>query len=378
MYTLPTSMKSNIENNEFMIQYSQEETRSTLELLRKVWASRKLILKVCGIGAIVGIVVILGTPKEYTASTLIAPESIRRGSSSGMSMLADVADIDMSSSSTTERDAIYPSLYPAIVNSTPFLIRLFDIKVRGQKDSIAITLSQYLRERQRKPWWSVITSAPFRLAGQVISLFGSQSDEDGERVKAKSGINPFRLTRKEAGMAGAIASRINISVDKKKRTITIFVTMQDPLVAAAVADTVRSHLKEYVTEYRTAKTRKTLEYAEKLRQEAQAAYYEAQEKYSRYADANQGLVRLASRAELARLRNEMDLALVIYNQTEQQVQAAKTKLEKVRPVYAVIQPVTVPLRASKPRKMMILAGCILLSGAGSVTWILFRRGFERS
>lgn len=358
-----------------MTQCSQRETWNTLELLRKVWASRKLVLKACGIGAIVGIVVVLGTPKEYTASTLITPERTRRSSSLEMSMLSD---INMSSSPITERDAIFPSLYPTIVNSTPFLIRLFDIKVREQKDSTAMPLSQYLMERQKRPWWRVITSAPSKLVGRVVSLFSSKPDEDGEKVKAKSGINPFRLTRKEAGMAGAIASRINIEIDRKKRTLTIFVTMQDPLVAAAVADTVQAYLKEYVTEYRTAKASRTLEYTKKLRQEAQAAYYEAQEKYTRYADTNQGLVRLASRAELARLRNEMDLALVIYNQTEQQVQAAKTKLEKVRPVYAVIQPVTVPLRASKPRRMMILAGCILLSGAGSVTWILFRRGFERS
>lgn len=64
-------------------------------------------------------------PKEYTASTLIAPEGYRRSASSGMSALANITDIDIRSSTTTERDAIYPSLYPSIVNSTPFLIRLF-------------------------------------------------------------------------------------------------------------------------------------------------------------------------------------------------------------------------------------------------------------
>lgn len=132
-------------------------------------------------------------------------------------------------------------------------------------------------------------------------------------------------------MAGAIASRINIDVDKKKKTIKIFVTMQDPLVAATVADTVQARLKEYITEYRTSKARRLLEYAEKLRKEARAEYYEAQKRYTRYADGNQGLVKLTSRAEQARLRNEMDLAQATYNQTEQQVQIAKAKVEKETP-----------------------------------------------
>ena len=49
-------------------------------------------------GVVIGIVIISGIPKEYTANTLIAPESTRRSSSSGMSALADMAGIDMDSS----------------------------------------------------------------------------------------------------------------------------------------------------------------------------------------------------------------------------------------------------------------------------------------
>lgn len=343
-----------------------------------MWAGRRALLIACGIGFATGVVVVCGTPEEYTASTLIVPEGYGRSSASGISMLAGMADIDMGSGAAgKERDAIYPSLYPAIVSSTPFLVPLFDIKVRGREDSIAIPLSQYLRERQKSAWWSAVTSAPSRLVGMAMSLFGDEKGDDNEDRKGK-GTDLFRLTREEAGMAGAISSRINIGVDKKKRTITIFVTMQDPLVAAAVADTVRARLKEYVTEYRTSKARRILEYTEKLREGAQAEYYEAQEKYTRYADANQGLVRLASRAERARLQNEMDLAQATYNQMEQQVQAARARVKKETPVYAVIQPVQVPLSPSKPRKMMVLAVCIFLSGAGSVGWVLFGKDFLRS
>ena len=129
-------------------------------------------------------------------------------------------------------------------------------------------LSQYLKERQKVPWWNSITSLPAKLIGRTISLFKDTSDENREKTKTK--IDPFWLTREEAGMARAIASRINIEVDKKKKTIKIFVTMQDPQVAATVADTVQARLKEYITEYRTSKARRLLEYAEKLRKEARA------------------------------------------------------------------------------------------------------------
>lgn len=187
----------------------------------------------------------------------------------------------------------------------------------------------------------------------------------------------LQLTREEAAIVRTIASRVKIEIDRKKRVISITATMQDPLVAAIVADTVQARLKAYMTEYRTNKSRKILQYNEKLCKEAQAEYRAAQDRYARFADANRNLAQLTSRAERARLRSEMELAQLAYNRSERQVQAAKARVRKVAPVYTVIQPVTVPLHPSKPNKLLSLAGCILLSGAGGIGWILFARDFIR-
>lgn len=80
---------------------SQEQEINLLELVKKVWDSRKLILRMCGIGAIVGLVIGFSTPKEYTASTLIAPES--RRAYPGKSALVDMEDDNLSSSITGEK-----------------------------------------------------------------------------------------------------------------------------------------------------------------------------------------------------------------------------------------------------------------------------------
>ena len=366
-------MNRNTANKKKVRQSSGQQEIDWLVLFEKIYTSKKQILLTCSIGAVIGLIVALGTPKEYTASIFIVPESSRRATSSGISTLSDVVGTGMNSSSTTERDAIYSVLYPAIIHSTPFLVRLFDIKIRGLKDNTVITLSQYLKEHQKCPWWNSVTSIPSKLVGWCMTMI----QEKPKVEKVNSSINIFQLTREEAAIAGIISSRTSVGIDEtgRRRKITLSVTMQDPQVAAIVVDTILEHLKEYVTEYRTSKSRRMLEYTEKLRKEAQAEYYKAQEKYTRYADINQGLVRQTSRAELTRLRNEMNLALTIYNQTELQVQAAEVKVKKATPVLAVIQPPIVPLTPSKPRKMVILAGCIFLAGAGSISWILFAKDF---
>lgn len=356
---------SNTTTEENVKQPIRKQHLDPLGLIRKIESSRKLVLKVCAIGAIVGLIIDFSTPKEYTANILIAPESnSKKSPSSSVSALAAMAGINMGSSSGT--DAIYPSLYPDVVNSTPFLIGLFHLPVHTQKDSTLMTLAEYMKVHQKSPWWKSVTSAPSRLVSWTISLF-----KDSPKAKmGKKEVDIFRLTPEEAGLAGAIRSRIAIMVEKKTLMITIGVTMQDPLIAATVADSVRTHLQEYVTEYRTGKARINLEYAEKLYEEAYVGYCDAQIEYAQYADANQGLVMQKSRAELERLQHEMALAYAIYNQVNQQMRLARAKVEEITPVYTIIQPALVPLRPSKPNKMIIIVGCIFLSGVGSIGWVL--------
>lgn len=345
----------------------EEQEIDLLELAKKVWNSRMLVLKVCGIGAVIGLMVAFSIPKVYTAEILIAPEtSGKKSVSSGMGALAAMAGVNLGS--TSGNDAIYPDLYPEIVNSTPFLTDLFDIEVHEQKDSTTMTLATYMKDYQKAPWWSSVIGAPFKLLGWTMSLF---KDKEGEEKE----IDPFCLTPGQKAIADGISSNIMITVDKKTMVITLAVTMQDPLIAAVVADSVRSKLQEYVTDYRTSKARTTLEFTEKLTREVQEEYYEAQAKYTRFADSNQGLTMLSSRAELEKLQNEMNLAYNAYNQLSQQLRAAKADVEEVTPVYTIIQPASVPLRPSKPNKMMVLIGFIFLAGVGSVGWILFVEDF---
>ena len=43
---------------------SEEQEIDLIELAQKVWAGRKLVLKVCGVAVLVGLVVAFSIPKE--------------------------------------------------------------------------------------------------------------------------------------------------------------------------------------------------------------------------------------------------------------------------------------------------------------------------
>lgn len=360
-------MKNDMQEN--VPQQADGEEIDLLELARKVWAERKLMLRWCGYAAVVGVIVALSIPKEYTATAVLAPETTTaKNSLGGLGALASMAGINMGS--MTDNDAVNPDLYPDVVASVPFVIELFPIEVESADGGLKTDLYDYLKHRTRRTWWSVAVMAPFKAVGWGMSLFrGKEPESDG------SNVDPFRLKPDEDRIAEALGRRVQVVVDKKNSLVTLSVTMQDPLIAATVADTVMRNLQNYVTDYRTNKARNDLKFTQQLYDESQHDYYAAQQRYARYMDNNQNVVRRLVRTEQERLQNEMTLAYNIYNQMAQQLQLAKAKVQESTPVYAVVQPASVPLKPSKPSKIMILAGFVFLAAVAAAAWILFARDF---
>lgn len=337
-----------------------------LELAHKILQNRRFILKVCGIAAVLGLVVAFSIPKQYTAKVMMAPEvADKSGLSGSMGALASMAGINLGS--MTGEDAISPQLYPKIISSAPFLTGLFDVQVTTKEGKLTTTLYDYLDKHQKIPWWGYIFRIPGTLLDGVYNMFIEK-----DLASSSTKINAFRLTKEQTKMAKVINEAITAFVDKKNDVITLSVTMQDPLIAASVADTVREKLQDAIIEYRTNKARNDLVFAEKLYKESQTEYLKAQKAYADYQDKNMDVALLRYEIESDRLKAQKDLAFSIFNQVSQQLQMAKAKVQENTPAFAVIQPATVPLLGSNMGKSIILILFILLGGLGAVAWLLVK------
>lgn len=345
-----------------------EKQIDVLAIVYKLWSNKKVILIWCMWGILAGLIIAFSIPREYTTHVKLAPEIKSRTAtnlSGGLSALASMAGISSLGNSGT--DAFYPQLYPDIVNSIPFLMSLVDVPVTD-KENNHFTVEEYITENTHGPWWGVIIGAPFKLIGYVR---GGNKDNDNEGNDSIMVHNTFKLSTKDDRLVGMLRKRINANVDQKTNVISISVEMQDPMVSAILADTVVSRLREYVTNYRTDKARKDLEYAQKLNNEAQQEYYDRQQRLADYIDRNQKLATQSAKIAQERLENEVSLAFNLYNETALQVQNAKSKVQETTPVYTELTPATVPLRPTSPRKGLILGGCTFLAFVASCCWILF-------
>lgn len=209
-------------------------------------------------------------------------------------------------------------------------------------------------------------AAPFKLIGLIMP--DNEEVEDDELVMTN-------LPKPERRVMKYLRKTIHVLVDKKTGMTSMSIEMQDPYVAATVLEAVVENLKTYVSDYRTSKARQDVENLSVICEERRQDYYAAQQAYAKYTDANKNVVLNSTKAEAQRLQQEMNLAYQVYSQVATQLEGARIKVQQDKPVFAVLEPVTVPYKKSAPSKAKILVVFTLLSACLAAAWILFLEDF---
>ena len=171
-----------LENKEYtnMPPYQEEDELEIdlMEYVRKLWKAKKLLLKVAGIATIAGIVIALSIPKEYTAEVTFSPESGKSSGNnlSGMAAMLGIGNISMGG----DANALNIYMTSDIVSSTPFILELFNTRVRTLDGKQDTTIIAYLGT-EKTPWWNTLKSLPRMAIGGVKSLFSSNEEEAEEK-----------------------------------------------------------------------------------------------------------------------------------------------------------------------------------------------------
>ena len=330
-----------------------EESKINFEA---IWAAilkyKKLYYKTLGVAFVLALIIGFSLPKTYNCQILLAPET-GGGSSSlgGLASLASSFGVNIGGGSQGS-DAIKPDIYPDLMKSVDFKTSLFPIKVKMKESGKVMSYYDYLKYEWREPWWK--------------DFFGLLSPE----LKKDTLVNTFELTGEQARIAGLAIKYVQCKIDKKTNLITIDVTMQDPYVAALLADSVKNRLQDFLTAYRTKKARHDLDFALKLNKQAKKDYERARLLYYEYMDANQDVSLLSATQRQNDLENEMQLQYNNFTATSAQVLTAKAKVQEETPSFTTIQSATVPLGPSGPKKELIILVCLFLAAFGTTLYAL--------
>lgn len=316
-------------------------------IAKRIWQNKKTYAIVLPIVFVLSCLIILCVPRTYSTETRVVPELDNSKSGGALSSIASSFGFDLSSVQTS--DAITPLLYPDLMEDNKFVAELFNMRVQSADGAIDTTLYYYLALYNESPWWTKASIA-------VRKFFSSK-----KVAKGSAKFDPYYLSKLNDDIMGMVRKDIGISVDKKTGVISIAAQAQDPLICKTMADSTRSLIQRYITEYRTNKARVDLNYYKKLAIEAKDDYERARQKYSSYSDANMDVMLTSFKSKTEDLENEMQLKYNVYSTMSTQYQDAKARVQERTPAFTVIKGASVPIKPTGPKRMIFVLGMTMMA-----------------
>ena len=343
------------------------------KIFKDLLKHKKIYFIVLAVAFVLAVIYSLGLPNYYNCTVKLSPElSGRTSSSSALASLASSFGVNIGAATGRNTEALFPTVYPELMKSVDFKTSLFNVPVtiegnkkKGEVDR-TMTYFDYLVKEQKRPWWSTA------IGGTMKAITGIFSNSEKSENKEMPPLDPFRLTKKQTSIVKAINKRVVCNVDKKTMLITISVTDQDPVICATMADTVKTRLQNFITDYRTSKVRVDLEYNKKICAEAKARYEKARQKYAEFMDSNHDIILQTVRQRQTELENDMQLKYNAYQQVAARLMDAEARVQEETPAFTTLQSATVPIQKAGPSRGKICLIFLFLAFLGTTVFILYK------
>ena len=361
-------IKDALDQRSLATEGTQESSIDFGKIFKDILKHKKLYYKVLPITFVIAAILLLSLPNYYKCEVKLSPEMSGSGSKSGLLSLASSFGVNLKGALGNSTEALFPTLYPDLMNSVDFKASLFQIPVTIEGDEEegvpdrTMSYYDYLKEEQKLPWWSAGMKAAFEW---LISLINDEEPEP-------EGIDPFRLTKEQTNIMKLIDKKVVCDVDQKTMVISIEVKDQDALICATMADSVKTRLQKFITDYRTSKARVDLEYNKKLFGEVKAKYEQARQRYAAYADSHRAVSSQSGLTIRDELQTEMQMQQQIYQQVVGQLQQAEMQVQAETPAFTTLQSATVPVKKDGPSRAKWCLVWLFLAFLATTAWVLHK------
>lgn len=342
---------------------------------KTIWKGRKTIIICIIIGSILGFFIAISTPKQYTATTVMAPQlgstSNSKGSQlSGLAALAGI-NVDIMSQQGSE---ISPILYPQIINSIPFKLELMNTLVKFEDFDKPISLFDYYTNAkyQKVSILGTLKKYTIGLPGVIIKAIKGKPEQQKNFGSIANQL--IQLNQEQFNVLQILDDAVNLDVAVKEGYLTLTVIMPEPLAAAQIAQNAQQLLRRYITNFKVQKAKADLEFIQgrydEVKAQAEGFQYNIAVKSDQYKDLTSNIPQVES----SRIQTKFGIANSVFQDLAKQLEQAKIQVKKDTPVFIIVEPVTIPFEKSKPNRPMIFFVWIFLGGIMGVSLIL-SKGF---
>lgn len=346
--------------------------------------------------AIIGVVTAVNTELQYQATQTLLTYSNSSGGNQTASRLASLAGINLPNMQGSDGQIVNEFMMPSLLSTYPVARKIGEIEIRRVNNDQPIKSVDFILSQEQKTFMSHVSDWTIGLPGKIINFFvelfqeepatlsinslsGQSNPAQSDTSQSTQGLtlpveepSPFPnhliVPGFERNALNMLTSSIDISVEGN--LISITVEMNDPIAAADLVDGATKVLMQEVVDFQIKKTQDDLKFLEELLSETEITYQNTLTRISALQDRNRGVTSNASQVELNVALGESELARQRYMQYLLRVEETRVRLKQDTPMFAVLNPVQIPVEPINGNKTGVVLLYIMLGlfiGIGYVT-----------
>lgn len=335
-----------------------------LELIKTLWINRRLVFYIVLVSIIIGFFVSLLLNKEYTAGSTFVPQTSEPGKIGGsLGGLASIAGINLGGMGAGSE--IPPTLYPKIVSSVTFQKELLKAKINPTGKDLPVTYQFYYDSIYNPGLLAQVGKYTIGLPGVILNKIRGNSTLDS----GQNQLELVNISQSEFEHFKRINGQIAIQHNQKEGFVSLNFTMPEPLIAAQMAKYAEELLQKEVIEYKIQNAREQLKYTEARFEEKKIEFEKIQNRLANFRDRNQNLSSAMVLNQLEKLEAEYNFAFNVYSELAKQLEQSKLQVSQDTPVFSVIQPVSIPIEKSAPKRPLIVLVFAILGIIASMAYV---------
>ena len=289
-----------------------------IEILKKIYKSKKIILIISFFFALLGFAVALISTVKYSSETIFITQN-QESNSSSLSGVASLVGINLGTSNFGGE--IPSSMYPQVSNSPKFKRLLLNSYIDFDNK---INLKQYL-----------------------IDYYKLNIEND----KINSDLYVSKL---ENECFNIIAKIITININQKDGFISLSSTLPVAEYSANLTINAKEILQDIIIDNKIESANQNLIFSQQQLEEKKLIFDEIQAKLAYFSDSNLNSVNSFVINERNKLEAEFQIINAVVTELSKQVEQAKLQVSKDTPVFSTIKEAVIPVERTSPKRTQIV------------------------
>ena len=296
----------------------KDEEIDLVEILKKIYKSRKFILIISFSFALIGVAVAMLSPIKFSSETIFITQN-QESNSSSLSGVASLVGINLGTSNFGGE--IPSSMYPQVTQSPKFKRLLLNSNIDFDNK---INLKQYL-----------------------IDYYKLNTEND----KINSDLYVSEL---ENDCFNIIDEIISVNVNQKDGFISLSATLPVAEYSTNLTINAKEILQEIIINNKIESANQSLIFSQQQLKEKKLIFDEIQAKLAYFSDSNLNSVNSFVINERDKLNAEFQIISAVVTELSKQVEQVKLQVSKDTPVFSTIKEAVIPNKRTSPKRTQLV------------------------